>query len=73
MFDKTGTLTIGKPVVVSVKLMDTIVLEELLELTAATEVCFLSFKKLFKISKFSGMKFVKGTHSNMTCFGVILR
>lgn len=40
MFDKTGTLTIGKPVVVNVKLIDTIVLEELLELTAATEVCF---------------------------------
>ncbi|XP_023534764.1 probable copper-transporting ATPase HMA5 [Cucurbita pepo subsp. pepo] len=38
VFDKTGTLTIGKPVVVNVKLMDTIVLEELLELTAATEV-----------------------------------
>lgn len=40
MFDKTGTLTIGKPVVVNVKLIDTIILEELLELTAATEVCF---------------------------------
>ena len=40
MFDKTGTLTIGKPVVVNVKLMNTTVLEELLELTAATEVCF---------------------------------
>lgn len=38
MFDKTGTLTIGKPVVVNTKLMDSIALEELLELTAATEV-----------------------------------
>ncbi|KAL0542259.1 hypothetical protein IC582_022357 [Cucumis melo] len=38
VFDKTGTLTIGKPVVVNVKLTNTTVLEELLELTAATEV-----------------------------------
>lgn len=48
MFDKTGTLTIGKPVVVNVKLTNTTVLEELLELTAATEVFFV-IKNCFEL------------------------
>lgn len=65
MFDKTGTLTIGKPVVVNVKLMDTIVLEELLELTAATEVRFSSSKSSSKLQNFR-----VGTNSNDLSFGV---
>nr|DAD18892.1 TPA_asm: hypothetical protein HUJ06_020355 [Nelumbo nucifera] len=38
VFDKTGTLTIGKPVVVSTRLLKNMVLREFYELVAATEV-----------------------------------
>ncbi|KAK9143713.1 hypothetical protein Syun_013113 [Stephania yunnanensis] len=38
VFDKTGTLTVGKPVVVSTKLLQNMVLREFYELVAATEV-----------------------------------
>ena len=38
VFDKTGTLTIGKPVVVSTRLLKNMVLQEFYELVAATEV-----------------------------------
>ncbi|PSS11414.1 Copper-transporting ATPase [Actinidia chinensis var. chinensis] len=38
VFDKTGTLTVGKPVVVSTRLLKTMVLREFYELVAATEV-----------------------------------
>ncbi|XP_077240235.1 putative copper-transporting ATPase HMA5 [Tasmannia lanceolata] len=38
VFDKTGTLTVGKPVVVSTRLLKTMVLCDFYELVAATEV-----------------------------------
>ncbi|XAR55058.1 Cu(2+)-exporting ATPase [Bertholletia excelsa] len=38
VFDKTGTLTVGKPVVVSTKLLKNLVLREFYELVAAAEV-----------------------------------
>ncbi|XP_077223878.1 putative copper-transporting ATPase HMA5 [Tasmannia lanceolata] len=38
VFDKTGTLTIGKPVVVSTRLLKNMVLRDFYELVAATEV-----------------------------------
>lgn len=38
VFDKTGTLTIGKPIVVSTRLLKNMVLREFYELVAATEV-----------------------------------
>ncbi|XP_043692130.1 probable copper-transporting ATPase HMA5 [Telopea speciosissima] len=38
VFDKTGTLTIGKPVVVSTRLLKNMVLRDLYELVAAVEV-----------------------------------
>lgn len=38
VFDKTGTLTVGKPVVVNRRLLKNMLLQEFLELTAATEV-----------------------------------
>ncbi|KAJ4955224.1 hypothetical protein NE237_012007 [Protea cynaroides] len=38
VFDKTGTLTIGKPVVVSTRLLKNMVLREFYEMVAATEV-----------------------------------
>ncbi|EXB37369.1 Putative copper-transporting ATPase 3 [Morus notabilis] len=38
VFDKTGTLTVGKPVVVSTRLLKNMVLGEFYELVAATEV-----------------------------------
>ncbi|XP_057449965.1 probable copper-transporting ATPase HMA5 [Lotus japonicus] len=38
VFDKTGTLTIGKPVIVSTKLLKKLVLREFYELVAAAEV-----------------------------------
>ncbi|XP_010533660.1 PREDICTED: probable copper-transporting ATPase HMA5 [Tarenaya hassleriana] len=38
VFDKTGTLTMGKPVVVTTKLLKNMVLREFYELVAATEV-----------------------------------
>ncbi|XP_031278408.1 probable copper-transporting ATPase HMA5 [Pistacia vera] len=37
VFDKTGTLTVGKPVVVSTKLLKSMVLRDFYELVAATE------------------------------------
>jgi Cu+-exporting ATPase len=38
VFDKTGTLTVGKPVVVNRRLLKNMLLQEFLELVAATEV-----------------------------------
>ncbi|KAL8138915.1 hypothetical protein V2J09_004916 [Rumex salicifolius] len=38
VFDKTGTLTMGKPVVVSTRLLNTMVLKEFYEIVAAAEV-----------------------------------
>lgn len=38
VFDKTGTLTIGKPLVVSTRLLKNMVLREFYELIAAAEV-----------------------------------
>ncbi|PKH47928.1 hypothetical protein CRG98_050397 [Punica granatum] len=38
VFDKTGTLTVGKPVVVSTRLLKNMVLRDFYELVAATEV-----------------------------------
>lgn len=38
VFDKTGTLTVGKPVVVSTRLLKEMLPREFYELVAATEV-----------------------------------
>ena len=40
VFDKTGTLTIGKPVVVSTRLLKNLALRDFYELVAAAEVSF---------------------------------
>ena len=40
VFDKTGTLTIGKPVVVSTRLLKNLALRDFYELVAAVEVSF---------------------------------
>ena len=41
-FDNTGTLTIGKPIVVSTRLLENMVLREFYDYVAAAEVCFLT-------------------------------
>lgn len=43
MFDKTGTLTVGKPVVVSTRLLKNMVLRDFYDIVAATEVCVLAY------------------------------
>lgn len=53
VFDKTGTLTVGKPVVVSTKLLKNMVLMDFYELVAATEVCFSSCKQVSTEQVFS--------------------
>jgi magnesium-transporting ATPase (P-type) len=40
VFDKTGTLTIGKPLVVSTRLLKNLALRDFYELVAAAEVSF---------------------------------
>lgn len=43
IFDKTGTLTLGKPVVVDIKLLNGMNLNEFLELVAAAEVLLIGY------------------------------
>ena len=43
VFDKTGTVTIGKPVVVSTRLLKNLALRDFYELAAAAEVSFSTY------------------------------
>lgn len=50
MFDKTGTLTVGKPVVVSTRILNHIVPAQFYELVAATEVSINMFLNKLLVS-----------------------